>query len=373
MNKTKKRRKTQRRRRKMTGGIFGFFSLREIYVGEFGDNVAGVWELRKIRSTREIQNDNVLQQGLINMNCMFITQDTIYNLNNGPVSKLLIDTREYISEEGYPVTEHNEVFVLYFDETIIGYISCRVFINETTNTRLCYVKYECCNMSVAIDKIDQGSKIYPGERASIIMQAFLIEYMRTKYDVTCIYKQLLIDNGIIPYLSPLLYTMRSGYSYNPYRLQADNYDLSCLGIEGGNYSKFYITNIQLLIQLRPEQIQTLGEQQIQPLGEDQLALIETTLRGSIYYKVHDNIQFKEYILDKYSEEDENLAINAHAKQIMDDYNYRKQVLEMYLVTRLLNMYNVGTAPNTKAPIVSPKTIKKGLKELSAYLRTIEYN
>ena len=358
MNKTKKRRKTQRRRRKMTGGIIGilkdiFGKLKEKKEDvSYIDGVSGEWELRRIRLVHEILNDPELQQGLVNMECMFITKDTIYNLTRGPVPKLSIDTKEYISTDGDPVTEHNDVFLLYFNGTIVGYMSCRVFICENKDKRLCYVKYECCNMRVALESIDQDSGIYPDQKASVIMQAFLIEYMRMKHDVTHIYKQLLTIYEDTPYLYVLKYSLKSGFLYNPDRVLGDEDNLKYLGIIGGNYSTFDITNMR-----HPP-----------PLSLPQLDLIRRTLIRSIRY----SDGFQESLLKKhfrvfdpekhYTEEYKTLVINEYVDRIMASYDYQAQVSEMFIATRLLNI-NVGTAPPTIVQDVSRKPIKQGLSVL----------
>lgn len=342
MNKTKnyrkKRRKTQRRRRKMTGGIFGlfgtyFFTPSPIWIGKCKDGV-GAWSFREVQSHEILDDNNTgLKDGLLMMGCQFITEDAIDNLIDGNSRKLNVD-------------DNNRVFVLYYSDKVIGYVSCTVHTGELA----CYVKYECCNGKLALEGINRED--YPKKRASLVMQAFLIYHMRNKYGVTSIYKELLGDENLAD-LRPLLYSLNSGFKHQ--EKTDDGNDLRYIGIKNGTYySSFDISKLD-----EPDE-----------LTDDQNKSIENILKYSVRNEVHSR-GFGTYLLTQYlkkplitshdrREENIDAAIDWYVSGFMSTYDYQQRVSE---INSLIQWLSQCLNPKLNTDTAKRNSIKQGLSVL----------
>ena len=341
MNKTKKRRKTQRRRRRkqILGGIFGLFGTylftpRPIWIGKCKDGV-GAWSFRDVQSGEILDDNNTgLKDGLIMMGCEFITEDAIDNLLDGNSRKLNVD-------------DNNRVFVLYYSDIVIGYISCTVHARELA----CYVKYECCNGMLALERIRNRGD-YPENRASFVMQAFFIYHMRNKYGVTHIYKELLGDDDLAE-LKPLLYSLNSGFKHQ--EKTDDGNDLTYIGIRNGTYYSFF-------------DISKLDEPD--ELTDDQKKSIENRLKHSVIDEERSR-GFGPYLLtqylkkpvltyEDYNPENIDAAIKWYVSGFMSTYDYQQRVSEM---NSLIQWLSQCLNPKLNIDKAERKPIKQGLSVL----------
>lgn len=243
MNKTKKRRKTQRRRwrKQMRGGLQ--------YIGQLTSGVIGTFEFEAIDAIDLYRNEKFYKDNIEKFNCSFLnTNDVVVIINS------YLNTKDYALDTGTRIygdgTQENKVFFLYFVDTngvkhLIGFISCSIYRPRN----ICYVKWECSDAFVIKSLIDRDDR--PVERASHVLQAFFINYL-DRIGVTAIYKQLHTydhpDNGpdenrgtLTPRYMISKYNLDTAFKLFTKRQANDIDNLTFLQLQNDHYSKFDIS------------------------------------------------------------------------------------------------------------------------------------
>jgi len=358
MNKTKKRRKTQRRwRKQMRGGIQ--------YIGQYTDGVIGTFEFEAISKSDLYYNRKFYEDNIRPFKCPFLNNHHIAVMLDSHINTkgYALDTETY----GYPDGENknacleNKVFFLYFVtgdgvKHMIGFISCTIYRPRN----ICYVKWECSDASVIKSLVNRADRTV--QKASHVLQAFFINYL-ARMGVTAIYKQLHTydhpDNGpdedrgtLTPRYMIAKYNLDTGFQLYTKRQVNDIANLAFLELLNNHYSKFDISQFNIV---HPTLLGQSSEYPTPDNGIDLLKMLEDAK------KYENNGEIEKYIVSL------RQGGYSHINQLM----YMRDLCNMVNTHYNMNQFTIGNLKpqeneKTALPtIVSRKTVKQGLSILDS--------